>query len=221
MTNEKNREQLINVLKAIKSTDLTNEEKLDCITIFRGIRDSSKTTGKQLDAHFLGEIIALRKTVNDLHMTHKELRQLIEKLTKPPLHTATYLRSIKMENGTLMLVNHNGQSHLVETDENFDTKMLEAGDVVYLSHDRNFIVARAPNDVLQVGETAVIKRMMADGRLVIKDRDIEVVIDIAGHLNKTPLKHGDVVRWDRKLMMAFEQIDVDQDPTPFNSGRDW
>ncbi len=210
MTNEKKCEQLNNVMQAIERADLTNEEKLECVTTFRGI---AKISGKRLDAHFLDEISELRKAMNDLHANHRELRQLIKKLTKPPLHTATYLRRVDMEKGTLMLVNENGQSHLVGIDEKLDVQTLVAGDKVYLTSERNFIVARAPNDVLQAGETAVIKRVMTDGRLVIKDRDIEVVIDIAGHLDKILLKHGDVVRWDRKLMMAFEQIDTDQDST--------
>src|SRR5262249_7781385 len=65
---------------------------------------------------------------------------------------------------------------------------------------------RSPYGTPQCGETAFFEQLTADGRCVLRWRDEEVVVDPAGALDASGLKHGDQVRWDRTAWIAFEKI---------------
>ena len=58
-----------------------------------------------------------------------------------------------------------------------------------------------------MGETAVFDRYTADGRLILKFRDDELIADAAGGLQSVKLENGDQVRWDRPAWIAYEKIE--------------
>jgi proteasome-associated ATPase len=71
----------------------------------------------------------------------------------------------------------------------------------------NVVVGKSPYSFFSNGETASFDRYMPDGRLVIKVRDDEIIVDPADSLRRRELRSGDLVRWDRNALMAFEKID--------------
>ena len=58
-----------------------------------------------------------------------------------------------------------------------------------------------------MGETAVFDRCTADGRLVLRWRDDEIIVDAAGGLQLAKLESGDRVRCDRTACVAYEKIE--------------
>ena len=58
----------------------------------------------------------------------------------------------------------------------------------------------APVDLMRCGETAFFERMTADGRLVLKHRDEEILVDASYTLDAQRLSPGDEIRWDRRAI---------------------
>ena len=105
-----------------------------------------------------------------------------------------------------------------------DSHDLRPGDEVFLNQELNFIVAKSQWGAPRFGETAVFERYTEDRRLVLKQRDDEVVVD-AGPLQDLVLRKGERVRWERAGWIALERVPADEgrefllDEVP-NIGRD-
>src|SRR6185295_6212776 len=90
--------------------------------------------------------------------------------------------------------------------EDFDPEPLVAGDEVLLGNQMNVLVAQSPIQSFRSGETAVFDRLLPDGRIVIRHREEEMVIEAAGSLAASELKAGDRIRWDRAAWIAYEKL---------------
>ena len=55
-------------------------------------------------------------------------------------------------------------------------EQLAPGDEVFLSHERNFVIAKSLSPGFLTGEVAIYSRSTGDGRLVLRIRDEEVVV---------------------------------------------
>ncbi len=78
---------------------------------------------------------------------------------------------------------------------------------MFLNESLTAVVAKAFNQFPQVGETATFSRRTGDGRLVVRCRDDELVLDAAGPLVDAELKEGDSLRIDRAAWMAYEKLE--------------
>ena len=69
------------------------------------------------------------------------------------------------------------------------------------------VMGKAAYGVPPFGETGCFDRRLADGRFVLKWRDEEIIVAVAGALKNAELKSGDLVRFTREMWMAYEKMD--------------
>jgi ATP-dependent 26S proteasome regulatory subunit len=193
------------------------EAKLDFVQSRR--RDA--TESRQLDEFFLTEITNLRSSLEHVRVLLNELRakqdrlvEQIDMLRAPPLHEATYLGTIETSGRTLAKVFHQGARHLVEIDRDSVAEPFAPGDSVFLADRLGVILAKA-QDRRQIGETAAIERCLPQNRLVVRDRDVEVVVDTTDALREEHPAPGDQVLWSREVGLAFGKISATESSPHF------
>jgi ATP-dependent 26S proteasome regulatory subunit len=196
------------ILRSAGERAPTIEAKVDFVQSRR--RDAEES--RQLDEFFLTEITNLRSSLEQVQVLLNELRakqdklvEYIEKLQAPPLHEATYLGTVETSGRTLATVFHQGARHLVDIDQESVTEPLAPGDSVFLAHSLGVILAKA-KDRRQIGETAAVERCLPQNRLVVRDRDVEVVVDTTDDLREELPGPGDQVLWSRDVGLAFGKI---------------
>lgn len=137
----------------------------------------------------------------------QEAQAVLEQLTAPPWHPADFIQLIQTEQGLRAMVACNGRRSLVAVHpELVCTEDLRCGEEVLLSNQLNVIMARGLQGPRRSGEMATFSRRFEDGRLVLRCRDEEVIVEVAQALADVPLAEGDLVRFDRGAWMAFEKI---------------
>ena len=87
-----------------------------------------------------------------------------------------------------------------------DGSALVSGDEVFLNEEQNVLVGISPERAGRAGETVLFERLTTDGRIVVKSRDEEILVDAGGRLDCDALTKGDVLLWDRKAWLALEQV---------------
>lgn len=186
----------------------TIEAKLDFVQNQR----RRATESRKLDEFLLSEIHTLRTSLEAARVSLDELRAKqdalaarIEMLRAPPLHEATYLGTVEASGRTLATVFHQGARHLVDIDLQSVTEPLAPGDSVFLADSRGVILSKA-GDRRSIGETAAVERCLPGNRLVVRDRDVEVVVDMTNDLREEPAQPGDQVLWSREVGLAFGKI---------------
>lgn len=205
MSNRKVRVTEERVLKIIVGEPLSVDENAKRLAEMRG---TDPERGRQVDRVVLGHVQQMHATVAELKGQFGELKALFQKLTLPPMHTAIFLRLVNVLGDQRLQVRHNEQIFLVAADNALDTSLLRPGDEVYLNSERNCVIDRASTPGLATGETAVIERVLEDGRLLIRDQGAEVMVCRCGALQDVALEAGHVVRWERSLKLAMEQVEA-------------
>ncbi|MCP4896928.1 MAG: AAA family ATPase [bacterium] len=181
------------------------EEK---VKLARSIREHASREGFELDEFFIKEIETLAAGLSEAGADLEEVRALVDKLCRPPLHFAVFLESVDGPSETPeAVISEGGSRRLVTLGENVDPETLACGDEVMISSEHNFIVGRSQYPITPGGETAQYDRSTSDGRLVLRCRDEEVVVTPADALNTDNLDSGDLVRWERQIPMAFEKVE--------------
>ncbi|TMA32302.1 MAG: AAA family ATPase [Deltaproteobacteria bacterium] len=178
------------------------------VELARTIRATSPDGGRQLDRALFEQLTRMSDGLEVAEAAQHELREMLNQLDSPVWHPALFLRAVPTELGPRAMVLHGGARRVVAVADGVDLDALVAGEEVYLGKDYNVVAGRSPYGAPQVGETAFFERVTVDGRCVLRWRDEEVVVDVAGTLNAAALKQGDQVRWDRAAWMAFEKIDA-------------
>jgi ATP-dependent 26S proteasome regulatory subunit len=177
------------------------------LELMHAIRRSSREESDTVDRLLLATITDLRRSIKEAQAAQEELRALVEKMSAPPWHPGRLLRVIEAEGRLRALVHCGAGTRLVEFGDDLDPTSIAAGAPVLLSQDLNLVMREEPRDLLRCGETAFYDRRTADGRLVLRCRDEEVIVDAAGALDLDSLSPGDEVYWDRGAWMAFERIE--------------
>lgn len=181
----------------------TLDEKLEIVRQFRG---RSPESSAAFDQQSVAEMCRLRAGLDEARKTQKGLKTLLEKATAPPWHPALYLGPAMTKAGPGAVVVHGSTRRVVTLADGLAADALVPGDGVLLSAELNAILAKSP-DTFQVGEVATFDRYTGDGRIVLVSRDEESIVAAAGPLRDTPLRSGDLVRWDRPSWMAFERVE--------------
>lgn len=167
----------------------------------------AEESGARAEQSPLEEIARLRAALRETGAVQRELELLLEKLTAPPWFPALLLRVLTTARGRRALVWTGGGARLVDVHPEIDAEALGVGDTVWLGHEQNVLVAPAPADLPQGGETAVFERATRDGRLVLRTRDEESLADPAARLDVAALAPGDPVRFERGARIALERLE--------------
>ncbi len=210
----------IHYANVLRSVGGNGPSVADAVDFVQG-RRSNRVESHTLDKFFIEELVAKRAVLEELRERQERLREkhgelvaLIDRLSAPPLHEAVYVEADTASGRTLAKVAHGGGRRLVEVGDDVDLEQLAPGDVVFLSSQLNFILGTSSSEATRAGEIATVERCTTSDRLVIRDRDAEVVIDVAVALRDTELKPGDQVLWSRDVMMAFEAVSpADSNPS--------
>jgi proteasome-associated ATPase len=195
---------LMERLKATGTGAPTVDEK---ILLLREIRGYSREMGQRTDQFLIEELSALQTGLDEARAKQEKLGELLESMTAPPLHPAVFLGLVESNMGQAAMITWGTSRRVVRISEEIDATSLMPGDEVLLGNELNVITAKSPCAFFQSGETASFDRYTPDRRLVLKWRDEEVVVDVAGSLQESELRSGDQVRWDRNVWMAFEKIE--------------
>lgn len=182
----------------------TVEEKLRLVA---EIRAYSNEAGKQVDQFLIEQLTTLNNGLREAQDNQAKLGEILDKLAAPPLHTALFHGLVRTSKGEAAKVTYGSTRRIVSIAEELDPCSFSAGDEVLLGNELNVIIEKSPYSFFQSGETATFDRYTEDGRMVIKWRDEEVVVDIARQLENLSLHAGDQVRWDRNVWMAFEKLE--------------
>ena len=180
------------------------DEKVEMV---RAVRAHSREASHALDGFLVDQVTRLRAGLAAALARQQQLGQVLEKLSAPPWHVAVFVERAETERGVDAVVALGGARRLVTVADGVDAASLCRGDPVLLGRELNVVVAKSPCPSAYSGETGVFDRLGADGRLVLRSRDEEVVVEAAAGLLGRPLRAGDLVRWDRSLWMAFETIE--------------
>ncbi len=100
------------------------------------------------------------------------------------------------------------ERRVVQLAEGVALEQLAPGDEVFLSHERNIVIAKSLSPSFLTGEVATYSRSTGDGRLVLRSHDEEVVVLCKAALRDAGLKAGDGVRFSRSAGLAFEKIEA-------------
>lgn len=160
-----------------------------------------------IDRFFLERIAGMHNTLSTLEQQHGRLREMLDVLTAPPFFPALFLGSADVAEVRGAIVQTGEERRVVQLGEGVDVDELSPGDEVYLTHERNCLVAKAETESLPTGEVASYNRRIADGRIVLRSHDQEVVVLEKPALREAGLRAGDGVRFNRASGIAFERIE--------------
>jgi proteasome-associated ATPase len=195
---------LLGRLSTFATSPPSAEEQLSIIQLLHGRGPDVQGAA---DESLLTQIHRLRKGLEEAHGHHAELEELLEKLTAEPWHAAVFLGMVDTGEGQTAAVSVSGGVRTVSLGEDVAPDDLAVGDEVLLGKGLNVIMRKSPVRLLCSGDTAEFQRALADGRLVLKHRDDEIVVRTGHELDATSLACGERVRWDRSLGLAFERIE--------------
>ncbi len=149
----------------------------------------------------------LRIALRNAGSVQDELREVLEMLSGPPWHPAILREVIETQRGPRALVCVANAMSVVDFADDIDPKSLSRGALVFLNGGRSALMALAPEGFPRCGETAVFESQTPDGRLRVRARDEQIVVDAAADLDTDALAPGDPVRWDRSAQLVFERLE--------------
>ena len=182
----------------------TLEQKAELAASIRGV---SADTAHRLDLFLIDQLGTLRLGLEEAKANQVKMKGVLDVLTSPPWHLATFRGTVATSLGARAVVCHGSNWSVINLAPGGRVEDLRVGDDVFLGGEMNVIVERSPGGVAIWGETALFDRLNPDGRLVIKVRDEEVVVEPAAGLDPSGLHQGDVVRWNRGTGLAHEKIE--------------
>ncbi len=191
-------------LVAAGEGSLSMDQKVEMLESMRG---QSAESSKNLSRLMIEQLCTARAGIAEAMKAQRELREIHDRLTSPPFHPAVFLGISEAGRGLSAMVMYGNSRRVVAVSDELDVESLEPGEEVLLSNEMNFIVDRSPFGVLRFGYTALFDRFTPDGRIILKDRDEEIVVDVGGGLRGQNLKAGDLIRWERNSCVALEKIE--------------
>ena len=198
-------QQLLERIIQLLDTDAEMSQVAACIDRLRvgGNRELCSC----LDQFLLTRIFSFNRSKAKLEAVHSKLKEELEQLLRPPYFPARYLGPVSMHNNNYATVAHDGTQRVVALGENLSSGDLRAGDEVYLCHQRNSVIAKAPKPTLETGETATFARMTEEGCLVLNDHDTEVIVRVRDDLATDQFRPGDLLLWDRSARIVLRRIE--------------
>jgi proteasome-associated ATPase len=172
------------------------------------LREAGKENAATIERALMEMIERQHETLSALQENHEELREFIKRLTAPPYFPAVFLAATNTPQIQGALVQTDTERRVVEVGEEVSLDQLTPGDEVYLSHERNYVMAKSETPSFLTGEIATYSRSTGDGRLVLRVRDEEIVLLPTNGMRTASLKAGEGVRFSRSMGLAFEKIEA-------------
>ena len=182
---------------------LSREERL---RLASALRARSRETAAAMDEFFLQEAERLRRGLERAQEQMAELSRIHDKLTAPPWHPAVFLGLVDAGVENAVMVSLSGIPRVVRVADAVDPGALNPGDEVLLGPELNVVVGISPAPCVLSGDTATFDRWLSPDRMMVRARDEFVVVRAAPHLGDAGLRPGDLLRWSRRLGLAFEKI---------------
>lgn len=177
------------------------------LALLAQLRKNAAENEAAMDRHLLVRLTRMDEALSAVQQQQEELRELIATLTAPPFFPAVFLGLAGAHRVAGAIVQTGNEQRVVQIAEDLPPGQLAPGDEVFLSQERNFIVARSETPILPTGEVADYSRRLADGRVVLRSRDEELVVVPGLALRDQGLKAGDAVRFNRLAGLALERIE--------------
>lgn len=196
------------MLEEIGSAEEGSMSLDDRLSLLARLRESGMENAAGIDRFLLDRIVRLHESLSTVQEQHGRLRELIKELTAPPYYPAVYLAPANTPAVQGAMVQTDNDRRVVQLAEGVSLEQLRPGDEVFLSHDRNCLIAKSSTPSYLTGDVAIYSRSTADGRLVLSAHDEEVVVLATADLRDAELKAGDCVRFSRAMGMAFEKIET-------------
>lgn len=181
----------------------------ETVASLQRLRGQSAETAAVVDRTLAETVVIYRRSLKTAQHQINECRELLERLSAPPLYPAIFHRVIAAAGESKALVQMGNARRVVSPGEEIDLTALVRGDEVFLNNEQNLILAVSPDGPPNYGETAMFERCLPDGRLVLRHHDDLMVVDACGKLANAKLKAGDAVRFDRNFWMAYEKIELE------------
>ncbi len=194
---------LLGPIMAVGDGAPTMEQKLAHIALL----GADPETTKKIHCYLLEEMDRSRVGLMEAKVHQEKIGDLLKKLTAAPYHPAIFLATEPFAAAPSAMVLHGNTRRVVALGEDVELEGLRPGDEVLLSNELNYVVQKSPYRPFFSGEVAYFDRYLSDGRLVLKQRDEELIVDGSGSLDDVVLKKDELVRWDRTAWMALESIE--------------
>lgn len=185
----------------------------DRLAALQNLRAQAGPEG-DFDRALLERLLAAEEGLARARECQRQVQETLARLTAPPFFPAIFLHSCSVPDEARAVVQMGTQRRVVALAKALDGVPLHTGDEVFLNNELNAVVARAASAPTRGGETAVFERRTADGRLILRLHDEELVMEAAAPLAALTLNAGDLVRCDRNAWVAFERIER-------SPGRQW
>lgn len=197
--------RMLEEIGSAEEGSLPLEERL---SLLERLRASGMENAAGIDRYLLDRIVKLHKSLSTVQEQHGHLRELIKSLTSPPYFPAVYLAPANAPEVQGAMVQTDNDRRVVQLAEEVECEQLRPGDEVFLSHERNCLIAKSCSPSFLTGDVATYSRSTADGRLVLSSHDEELVVLGTEELRNSGLKAGDCVRFSRAMGLAFEKIET-------------
>ncbi len=167
-------------------------------------RTAESVDHSSLDRHLVSELARLVSRVHEIDERHEAMQEQIARVTSTPWVTARFLGVADTALGMRALVVSGGARQALDVGPALALEDLDSGDEVFLSSEKNLVMAKAGAPGSACGETAVFERIVGDGRVVVAHRDETLLVTCAAGVDPAALKPGQKVLWDRNSNMVLE-----------------
>ncbi len=205
-------EDMLRELLRVADNPADMARKLEAVAMLRA---HSPEAAARVDSLLFEHIERLRSALSVAEQAQGKLRALVEKLTAPAWHPALLLGVAETAQGHAALVLDGHVRLVVGLHDEVDPDTLEVGDEVLLAGERNIILSKSPFTHRLCGETAIFDRYTGDGRMVLRYRDEEILVEPAAALRQVRLHAGDELRFHREAWLALEKVERSQDSSFF------
>jgi proteasome-associated ATPase len=149
---------------------------------------------------------SLRRALVQAGEKNRHAAEILTQLSGDPWPVATFLGLVDTAKGRRARVRSAGVRGLVGVHPEVDPGALQVGDEVFLGREQNVIMARSPFGGARFGHTARFSRLLPDGRVILRFRDEESILEPAASLSVHELRLDDQVRCDFEVGLAFERL---------------
>lgn len=180
-------------------------EKLHLIA---AIRESNPPLAGLVDRFLVHEIGRAHECVAKLTRKQEELRDLVEKMSAPPLQEAVFvLHAANIAQDAALVIDGSARRVVrLAPDCGVRLDALRSGQNVFLNAERNLIIAAAPQDNPPGGPVATVEAATSDRRFLISWQGERIVVEAPPSLGNA-IAAGDQVRFHPASFFIFERIE--------------
>lgn len=177
---------------------------------FAALREANPAAGKAFNTAMVAHVSRQAEAIDGLKEVIEKYKRLTGKLSSAPLREAVFLGTAAIADGRVLARIISGRTEsLLDVADDALLEQLEPGDHVHVTTDSNAVLGKCDAPISGPGESAVAERWLADGRVVVRHHDRELIVRAAPALSPANVKRGDSVRLDCDSWLAMERIAAD------------